>query len=308
MIRRPPRSTPFPYATPFRSKVAIATTGPTAGKVRAMVESGKVTWDVCDATAALSIELGRAGLLEEIDYAVVDKAKTLSQFVYKWGVGSYLYSSVLIFDSGRLGGRAPKGWADFWNLKDFPGRRLMRRDATAMLEPALLADGVPRDKLYPLDVKRAFDKIKQIKNDCLFWKSAAEAVQLLRDGEVVMGNAWNTRAQALRRDTNGRVNWTWDEGILQAAVWAVPKGNPAGKPAVMQFIASMQDPAGEVELLRTLTSGPANPAAAAMVPAELQRDNPTSPENIAKQIAVNAEWYADNYTATNEKYLDLVSS
>src|SRR5258706_14008999 len=61
-------------AVPFEKKsglkVAIDTTGPTAGKVRAMVESGKVTWDVCDATAALSIELGRPGLLEEIHYAV----------------------------------------------------------------------------------------------------------------------------------------------------------------------------------------------------------------------------------------------
>lgn len=300
------------FAVPFEQKtgikVAIDTTGPSAGKVRAMVDSGKVTWDVCDATAALSLELGRAGLLEEIDYGVVDKAKTLSQFAFRWGVGSYMYSSVLVYDSAKLGGRTPKGWADFWNLKEFPGKRLMRRDVTAMLEPALLADGVPRDKLYPLDVKRAFDKIRQIKSDCLFWKSAAESVALLRDGEVVMGNTWNTRAQALRRDTNARVNWIWDEGILQTAVWAVPKGNPAGRELAMKFVASMQDPAGEVELLRLLTSGPANPAATRMVPPELQRDNPTAPENMAKQVSVNAEWYADNYTAMNERYLDLISS
>jgi putative spermidine/putrescine transport system substrate-binding protein len=300
------------FADPFEKatgiKVAIDTTGPSAGKVRAMVESGKVTWDVCDATTALSIELGRAGLLEEIDYAIVDRKKTIERFAYRWGVCSYMYSSVLIYDRAKFKDKAPERWADFWNLKDFPGKRLMRRDVTAMLEPALLADGVPKDKLYPLDVKRGFDKIRQIKSECLFWRSAAEAVQLLRDGEVVMGNAWNTRALALRRSTDGRVDWTWNEGILQPAVWAVPKGNPAGKETVMKFIASMQQPEAQVALLRTLASGPANPLAAAAVPPELQGENPSSAENIAKQIPVDAEWYADNYKDANDRYLDLISS
>jgi putative spermidine/putrescine transport system substrate-binding protein len=297
--------TPFEHDTGI--KVAIDTSGPTAGKIRAMVQSGAVTWDVCDATPAASIELGRAGLLEEIDYGVVDRNKTLPQFVWRWGVGSYMYSTVLAYDSARFPDHAPQSWADFWNLKDFPGKRLMRRDVTSMLEPALLADGVPIDKIYPIDVKRAFDKIRQIKENCLFWGSAAESAQLLRSGEVAMGAIWNTRATAVNRDTNGQVKWIWNGAVLQAASWVVPKGNPAGK-TVMKFIASMQEPAREIALLRGLGSGPANPAAAKEVPADLQSINPTAPDRIAIQVSADAEWYADNYSKVLQDYLALISS
>ena len=55
--------------------------------------------------------------------------------------------------------------ADFFDLKRVPGKRMIRKDSQAMLEMALIADGVPLDKLYPLDVDRAIAKFATIK-DC----------------------------------------------------------------------------------------------------------------------------------------------
>jgi len=63
----------------------------------------------------------------------------------------------------------------------------------------------------------------------------------------------------------------------------LPKGNPAGKEA-FRFIATAQDPASQVELFKALGNGPVNPAASALVPAELKPEDPGSPENYAKQI------------------------
>ena len=52
---------------------------------------------------------------------------------------------------------------------------------------ALLADGVPADKLYPIDMDRAFHKLDEIKpHITVWWTTGAQPAQLLLDKEVVM--------------------------------------------------------------------------------------------------------------------------
>src|SRR5438309_6091061 len=50
-------------------------------------------------------------------------------------------------------GKRPTTWAEFWDAKKFPGPRTLRAGVygTGAYEEALLADGVPMDKLYPMD-------------------------------------------------------------------------------------------------------------------------------------------------------------
>jgi putative spermidine/putrescine transport system substrate-binding protein len=183
----------------------------------------------------------------------------------------------------------------------------MRKDSQAMLELALIADGVPKDKLYPLDVERAFKKIAPIKNETLYWTSGAESQSWLRDGEVVMGWLWHTRAVLLRRDTNKRVDFSFDNALLQPGLWVVPKGNPAGKQA-MVAIASMQEPEGQVKLLGSMGNGPANPAAQPLIPAELRAIDPGSPENARIQAKIDAAWYEKNYAGVRQDFLDMIAS
>jgi putative spermidine/putrescine transport system substrate-binding protein len=42
-----------------------------------------------------------------------------------------------------------------------------------------------------------------------------------------------------------------------------------------------------------------------MIPANLRARDAGSPENLAKQIRLNSEWYADNYASSLEQYLKL---
>lgn len=297
---------------PFRAKhpgikLIFDGSGPSSGKIKAMVESKSVKWDVCDRNLIGAQDLGYQGLLEPIDWSVVDEKKIRSEHRTKWGAGSYLFSFVLAFDKTKFGGRTPKTWADFWNVKDFPGKRMLRKNVEGQLEVALLADGVEPKKLYPLDVNRALDKIKQIKEHAVFWDSGASSQQIMRDGEAVMGNIWSTRASVVRRDTNDRVTYAFENALLQAAAWIVPKGNPAGKD-VWAFIASTQDPQQQVELYKVLGNGPINPAASSLVPTDLRPWNPGDPSNLAKQINLDPEWYAKNYSNVVDKYLAVVSS
>lgn len=299
------------WAEPFMKqagapKVVVDGSGPSSAKIKLMVESGRVTWDVVDRNLIAALELGRQNLLEKIDYAIVDKNKVRPAHAGEWGVGSYIYANVLTYQTDAFGGRTPASWKDFWNLKDFPGKRALRKHIDGQLEAALLADGVPADKLYPIDVKRALDKIKSIKAQTVFWSTGAESQQLFRDKEVVMGGLWNTRAEVARKESAGKVSYTYNEGSAWVGAWLVPKGNPAGKD-VFKFVASSQDPAGQVELFKMLGNGPVNPAASASVPADLKPWDPGSPENYAKQIPADPEWYAANSATVLNQYLEAIS-
>lgn len=295
-----------PYSAASGRPAVVDGSGPSSGRIRAMVESRSVAWDVCDRNLPASIELGRENLLEEVNWDIVNPTKLREVHRGTWGVGSYLYSFALTWDSAAHP-EAPRNWADFWNLKDFPGTRTLRNNIEGMLETALLADGVAAADVYPIDVDRAFEKIREIKEHTIFWTSGSQSQELFRNREVTMGNIWHTRAMLLRAETEGRVRFDFNEGVLFAGAWIVPKGNPAGA-AAWDFIAATQDPASQIALFKILGNGPINPAAAELVPEELRADDPGSPENYARQIAVDAEWYADHYSDVLNRYTDLISS
>jgi putative spermidine/putrescine transport system substrate-binding protein len=294
-----------PYEKTTGGKMVIDGSGPSNGKIKTMVQAKNVTWDIVDSGLAGTGELGPLGLLEEIDYSVVDKSKVTPGFSYKYGVCNYMFSTVQAWDTSKI--KEPPTLADFFDFKKYPGKRLMRKDSQAMYELALMADGVPKDKLYPLDTARALKKIAGIKKDLLFWTSGAESQTMLREGEVVMGWLWHTRANLLRRDTNKKITFNFNGGLLQPGLWVVPKGNPAGKQA-MVAIASMQAPEGQVKLLAAMGNGPANPAAAPLVPAELKDVDPGAPENAAVQAKIDAAWYEKHYSKARQEFLDMIAS
>ncbi|SSW73172.1 Spermidine/putrescine-binding periplasmic protein [Achromobacter veterisilvae] len=297
---------PFEKAT--GTKVEFDGTGPSFGKIRTMVESKNVVWDVCDANLAAAHSLGKRGYLEPIDYSIVDRNKVRPGFSSEYGVSHFIYSFVLAYDKKAFGDRVPRTWADFWNTKDFPGMRILPDRVLASLEAALMADGVPADaaKIYPIDEKRALDKIAAIKEHAIFWKTGAESQQLLRQGEATMGLVWHTRAAVMRREPGSSIDFTWNQGILIPAGWLVPKGNPAGR-KVFDFIASTQSPESQIELLRLMGNGPANPAASALVPPELRKDNPTDDENFRLQIVADAVWHGENQDRIYNEYVKVIT-
>jgi putative spermidine/putrescine transport system substrate-binding protein len=273
-----------------------------------MVEANNVIWDVCDSGPANCLILGNGGFLDEFDYSIVDKNLVAPGLAYKWGITSYFFSYVLTYDTTKFGTNPPKSWKDFYDLENFPGKRTMWKNLQGVLEAALMADGVPADpaKLYPIDVPRALEKIKGIKQQTIFYTSGAQQMDLLQSGECSMGMLWHTRATTLFRETNGRFDWTWNQGFLVPGTWLVPKGNPAGKD-VYRFIRSAQIPERQIALLEALGNGPANPAAAALVPPELKRFDPSIPENARLQVTMQPEWYYENQETVSNQLFDMIA-
>lgn len=292
--------------------VVVDGSGPSGGKIRAMVESGAVVWDLCDSGMGTAIILEQQGVIQKIDYDIVDRSAVLEQAANEYAVGNYIYSYVLASNPKLLGGNAPQNWADVWNVKDFPGMRTFRKSVRGMLESATMAQGVPINEVYEVlntqdGIDAAIDKFRQLRENIIVWGSGSASQNLFLQEEVAIGNIWSTRAHLLKDQMGeGAFEVSFEGGVLAPGMWVVPNDNPAGSDAVMKFIRHAQDPQLQVNWLAALGSGPANPAAAALVPDDLKKWNPTSPENLAVQIFYDDEWYGKHQIAAEEKYIDAL--
>lgn len=300
------------YGAPFMAghagtRVVMDSSGPATGRIRSMVESGRVTWDLCDSSASGANLLGKLGLATRIDYSVVDRGDVIGPgFALEYGAAPYSFSNVLVYDSAKFP-TPPTNWADFWDTRRFPGTRLLRRDASCTLEAALMSMGADPAKLYPMDVKAALKRVAELRRGSVFWTNGSESEQLMRTGEAVMGQIWHTRASVLNKESNGRLKFIWNQAILQPGIFVIPKGNPGGALAQQLLASMLAKPEPQIGLLGLLGNGPTNPRAAAMVPAELRRFNPTDPENVAQQVVIDGTWWGENYQAVNQDYLDTVT-
>lgn len=299
------------FATSFTKATGIAVridgSGPTTGAVRAQAASGRPSWDVVDVEPYTSELLGREGVLAPIDYSVVDRAHVGPGLAQKYGVAGYQFSHVMAWDTEQVGAAGPRSWADFFDVKRFPGKRTLYKWMNGVLEAALLADGVAPESLYPLDVPRALAKLDAFRPHVLaYWGSGAESQQLMIEGEASVGLIWSTRAILLEEDTEGRVKWRYDNGFLQHSNWSVLAKAPAGQAAAMRFIQHATGEREQVELLKLLGNGTTNPKAQAMLTPALRQRDAGSPENLTKQMRLDIEWYVDHYAGTLEKFLGRI--
>ena len=297
------------YGAPFTDatgiEVVVDGAGPSTGAVRAMVESKNVIWDATDGGMVDATTLGAGGYIEPIDYSIVDKSLVGEGLAAEYGICNYTFSNVLAYDATKTGETAPTSWADFFDLKKYPGKRTMCKWIQGQLESVLLADGVKPEDMSPLDVDRALAKLEPLLPEIIFWEGGAQSQQLFRDGEVVMGNIWHTRANLLRKE-NPDFTWTWNQNLLFASAWSVPKGNPAGK-KVFDFINSSLQPEGQVELLRLMGNGPSNPKALELMTEEDKAVYALAPENAKNNLPVSAAYYAENEAELQNRFLDFIS-
>lgn len=255
--------------------------------------TGAPTWDVVDTTTQDCLRGGAQGLIEKLDFAQVpNAAKMPDDYKSPYSVAYEFYSSVLAYNKGKFGDHPPRSWADFWNVKAFPGTRALRNHPLATLEAALMADGVAPGKLYPLDVDRAFRKLEQIKPFITaWWTSGGQSAQMLHDGEVDMEMAWNGRVTAVQKD-GADVGYTFNQGLLQNTSLCILKNAPH-RAAAVRFLNEAIDPRLQAHLPLEIPYGPGNPQAFAtgIIPAELAATLPSSPENAAQQAVVSAAWW-----------------
>lgn len=285
---------PFEKATGTKV-IAVEYNGEQA-KVKAMVETKKVTWDVVEVESPDVARGCDEGLFEKMDYSKLGgKESFLPAAVSECGVGVFVWSTVMAWNGDKLKD-GPKTWADFWDTKKFPGKRGMRKGARYNLEFALMADGVKSADVYKVlgtkeGAERAFKKLTELKPAIQWWEAGAQPPQFLVAGDVVMSTVYNGRIDAANREgKNLKIGWTG--GIYDLDHWVIPKGAP-NKEASMKFIAFATTADAQAEYAKNIAYGPTNTKAMAKLDAGVQANLPTSAANAKDALQFNFKFWAD---------------
>lgn len=274
-------------------------------RIKAMVEARKVTWDVVEVE---SPDVNRGcdeGLFEKLDWSKIgNKADFMPDAVHECGVGTFVWSTVLAYNGDRLK-EAPTSWADFWDVKKYPGKRGMRKGARYNLEFALMADGVkPADVYKVLATKegadRAFRKLTELKPHIQWWEAGAQPPQFLVAGDVVMTTAYNGRIDAAQREGRN-LKITWTGGIYDLDYWVIPKGSP-NRDLAHRFIAYASTPDAQVVYARHISYGPTNLKAINRLDAKVLEQLPTAPANSKDALRFNIQFWADQGEALEKRF------
>src|SRR5438309_1415107 len=199
------------FFKPFTEQtgIRVRTVAPVSyAKLKAQVQSGNYEWDITAITQADLLRAEREGLVEPVDWTVVKKDKLFPNAVYANGLAYCALGTNLAYRKDKFPQGGPKSWADFWDVKKFPGSRSMLNNAVRTVQFALVADGVPVDKVFPLDVDRAFRKLDQIKPHIkVWWTQGNQSQQLLRDGEAELSGAALHPQSAVRGARRNATAW-----------------------------------------------------------------------------------------------------
>jgi len=180
-------------------------------------------------------------------------------------------------------------------------------DSPRTLIFALIADGVPMDRLYPLDIERAFKKLDQIKPHIkVWWREGNQSQQLIRDGELDMMSIWNGRATELKQ-AGVPVELVWNGAVRSTSTWCVLKGAP-NRALAWEFIQFATLPKPQAEFNRRLYYGPTNPAAFEFIPHDIAVVLPTYKENLAVSIREDDEWEAERIVPLEERFTQWLAS
>lgn len=268
----------------------------TEASIKAQVSSGRVTVDAVQ-LAGTVFRPDAEQLLEEIDYNAFDQATLNGLFPgtkLNRGVAAVFFSTNLAFSTAEWpdGKRRPTSWVEFWDTKAFPGPRTMMycgSGQSATLAFALLAAGVPMDKVYPIDFDKAFASLGRIKPHVVkWWTVGAEPGQLLVDRQVSLASAWNGRIYALQQG-GAKVGLEWNQGEITPNHWLVPRGTK-NREAAMKFIAYASTAEAQGRFQSLMFYGPSNEQAFDFIKPEIARALPTSPENRKKQFWRDDKW------------------
>jgi putative spermidine/putrescine transport system substrate-binding protein len=274
-------------------------------RIRAMVQTGQVGWDIVEVEGPELLRGCEEGLFEQLNWSKLgNKADFASGAVSECGAGIFVWSTVLTYDAKKFA-KAPSSWADFWDLKDFPGKRALRKSAKFTLEIALLADGVKREDIYkvlatPQGVDRAFKKLDQIKSSIQWWESGAQPVQWLVSGDVVMTSAYNGRVSSAVSEGHD-FRMVWKDSVYDLDNWAIVKGSKH-KALAEQFITFANQPENQKVFAEHIPYGPTNTKASSLIDAKLLANLPTAPQNMAGAMQVDTSFWIEHGEELEQRF------
>lgn len=295
--------TPFTQETGIGVKVLNLDDAP----LLAQIKQGRPQCDLINNAMMSHYKYVAQDALETLDrdrIKSVTSAKIPENQITDHAIGNSFYGQCIAYRTDAFGGRKPESWADFWDTKAFQGARSMVNPDGDLpeLEFALLADGVPMDKLYPLDVDRAFKVLTRLRPQIKkFWDSGPLPGVLLSRQEVTMSTIWDGRVAVLQkqgipveRQLNGMRR--------QFQGYAIAKGaaNVDGAYRLMDFSLRAEI---QANLAKAFPSNPSSPLAYDMLTEDERNALAGAPQYYDKGFDADVDWWLKNEPAVTKRWL-----
>lgn len=274
-------------------------------RAEGMVRSGNIEFDIVTATgpdlvdkADILLDIPCADLKNVVEYALEGACTTK-------GVARTTGGMVLTYNKEAFGGKAPQNWADFWDVENFPGPRGLPDTGDRdwwVPAVALLADGVAREDLFPMDIDRAYRKLDEIRpHIAVWWKTGNQVQQIMRDNEVVMTMSYSGRSLATIND-GAPFAMAWDGALRDTGFFAILKDspNPEGALAFIDFFYGNAE--GHPGFIRTVGYATSSTAGLAQLPEDEQKLFATYPENYAVLVDPDFAWIGENRDMLRERW------
>ena len=300
------------YLKPFEELTGIKvieSEGPDTVKVKAMVDTANVEWDVYEDDASAILNLLKKGeYYEPFDYSYFDTDNLYASGMQKYYVNMLPYAQIIAYRKDAFGGKLPTDTKDLWDTATFPGPRALQSGnggLTPDIEIAALAAGASPAKLYPIDIDAAYASLAKIKPQVVkWWEAGAIPAQMLSDDEAVMVTAWNGRIYAAQQN-GAPVDIIWKDQLLRNDVWCIPKGaaNTVNAQKLTAFITMATQ---QARLSMMIPYGFVNKKAEALIPPDRLKILPTYSNHRGEMIEYNTQWWVDNTDAVLEKWKSFI--
>ncbi|WP_422768695.1 extracellular solute-binding protein [Plantactinospora sp. WMMC1484] len=245
---------------PFTAKTGTTFTNVSPAEqaqVRAMVSSGKTIWDLANMSW---IYAGAycGELFEKLDDPALDRSKFPEGTTGDCFVPTYRYANIFSYNADMYPGEKPTKIEDFFDVQRFPGKRVVYDYPKAgLMEAALVADGVPAEQVYPIDVDRALKKIDTIKSSLVFAPSYGAIQQMLVDKQASMVLTVTART-IVSAQSGANLVPVWDFNTTDIGALVIPKGTP-NKQLAQEMLAFVTEPEQAVAYAKLTGTAPARP-------------------------------------------------
>jgi putative spermidine/putrescine transport system substrate-binding protein len=296
------------------------------GEVRTQVESGNIQWDIVDVLPHEARVGCDEGLFEELPRDVFTPAPDgtsmdddiMVPVPNDCVVPQIFWSYVPFYKNGTFDGNAagnPSTIADFFDVAKFPGKRGIHTWANALIEMALVADGVAAADVYDVmssdgGIDRAFAKLDTIKDHVVFWSSGAKPLELIESGEVSISLAYNGRIGAAMLTEGADYVVNWDGQVLEEE-WLVMLKGSSNYDEALAFLIHASAPEQQAGQARWINYGPMRASGLDIIAANEPFFNtgvnvmphmPNAGAALGNAVFANPNWWSDNGDAISERF------
>ena len=267
-------------------------------------------WDVVDMIEDRAISACQEGLIQPLDIdriVVADPflpvSEDFSENAFReCSVAQNVFATVIGYNDQKFPGVKPSRIEDFFDLENFPGRRSIQKSPDAILEWALMAEGVPPSQVYDLlstdrGLDLAFRKLDSLRGNIVWWKGAGSPSRLLVSGVVSMASGYNGRFFSASNDKGQPITVVWDGRLIGIDVWAV--NAKSSRPELAEkFLAFATMPEQMASLAEIIPYGPTRQTGRMRVGlgsttnVHMSDHLPNAPHHGGRILAQDSVWYS----------------